>query len=159
MPALRIFLTASEPPAFLTAGRRGCASGGRGCRGRGGLGSPRAEVGEKPRCGAGERPRVDFSTRRAAAEEGREGCRDSPRRAVERGAGEGEREPRSCFTGGTWPTSMPETTPAAQNASARARQSPQRGPRGRRRSRARGRASPHSYRAWPAPARCACSKE
>jgi hypothetical protein len=46
MPALRIFFTASDPPPLLTAGRTGCASEGGGCRGRGGLGSPRAEVGE-----------------------------------------------------------------------------------------------------------------
>jgi hypothetical protein len=45
-PAPRTFLTAEAPPLLRTAGLIGSASGGGGLRRRGGLGSPRADVGE-----------------------------------------------------------------------------------------------------------------
>ena len=166
IPAPRIFLTASAPAPPLTAGRTGRASGGRGCRGRGGLGSPRAEVGEKLRGGAGERPRVDFSARRAEGEGAREDWREDWREAASRckggfpprRAGEEEREPRSRFMGVVEPTSMPELTPAGQNASALARRSPQREAHGRRKSRVRGQAGLRNCKAWRALAPSACSR-
>ena len=142
---------AAFSPARRTAGFCGCLSDGGGSRRGEGTRGPGICDGEKLRGGAGDLPRAAFSARDEIGVVEREGAFASRSSCT-------GRQPSSCFTGGSEPTSMPGTTSADQKADGPWRRSRRRGPCAPRSWRARGLACPRSRTGSRAPAAWTCSR-